>query len=63
MCQTITQITMTFPWLPWIREGKLIKAILAILGNFRVTNLLPGKYNTTEQVWATGQGVICNQGV
>ena len=41
----------------------MIKAILAILGNCLVTNLLPGKYNKTEEVWATGQGVICNQGV
>ena len=54
---------MRFPWLPWLREGKMIKAILAILDNYRVTNLFPGKYNKTEQVWATGQGVICNQGV
>ena len=54
---------MRFPWLPWLREGEMIKAILAIMDNYRVTNLFPGKYNKTEQVWATGQGVICNKGV
>ena len=41
----------------------MIKVIWVIWDNYGVTTLLPGNYYKTEQVWVTGQGVICNQGV